>query len=93
MLALGYGGYDDATMFPARLSPDDVILVIPNHPHRYGREPGDAWRELFVAFFGGGAISDLWRGHGLDQRVPVWPVGKPQRWERRLARLLKPPHD
>jgi AraC-like DNA-binding protein len=91
VLVLGYGRYDDAAGFSARLSPGDVILVVPDHPHRYGPEPGDAWREIFVAF--GGAIGDLWRGHGLDQRVPVWPVGKPQRWERRLARLLEPPHD
>jgi AraC-like DNA-binding protein len=91
VLVLGTGRYEDVAGFAVRLVPGDVILVVPGHLHRYGPEPGDSWREIFVAFTG--AIGELWCGHGLDIRLPVWSTGQPQRWERRLTRLLQPPRD
>ncbi len=89
VLVLGSGRYENAAGWSVRLSPGDVILVIPDHPHRYGPEAGDVWHELFVTFTG--PIGDLWYRHGLDQRLPVWSVGDPQPWIRRWERLLRPP--
>jgi AraC-like DNA-binding protein len=91
VLVLGFGRYEDITGFTVRLIPGDVILVVPGHLHRYGPESGDTWSEIFVAFTG--AIGELWCGHGLDIRLPVWSTGQPEPWERRLARLLRPPRD
>lgn len=91
VLVLGTGRYEDASGFSVRLAPGHVILVAPDHPHRYGPEAGDCWHELFVAFTG--PIGELWHRQGLDPRVPVWSVGDPGPWERRWERLLRPPRD
>ena len=91
VLVLGSGRYEDAAGLSVRLHPGDIILVVPGHPHRYGPESGDDWREMFVAF--SGPVGDLWIRHGLDQRFPVWSTGNPRHWERRLNRLLQPSRD
>ena len=91
VLVLGSGRYEDAAGISIRVKPGDIILVHPGHPHRYGPETGDDWREIFVAF--SGPVGDLWCRHGLAQGMPVWSTGEPRRWERRLDRLLQPLRD
>ncbi len=68
LLLDGGGRYRDRRGMDLRLSPGDLVVVFPEHPHQYGPEPGDDWDEVFIAFKG--AAFEGWRAHGLLYRGP-----------------------
>ena len=90
VLLLGGGGrYRDRRGMDLRLSPGDLVVVFPEHPHQYGPEAGDDWDEVFIAFKG--AAFEGWRSHGLDPSHPVWRVDSLPTMARRFFKILRMP--
>lgn len=88
VLLLGGGGrYRDRRGIDRRLSPGDLVVVFPEHPHQYGPESGDHWDEVFIAFKG--AAFEGWRSHGLDPSHPVWRVDSLPTMKRRFFKILR----
>lgn len=89
LLLRGGGRYRDRRGMDRRLSPGDLVVVVPEHPHQYGPEAGDDWDEVFIAFKG--AAFEGWRSHGLDPSNPVWRVDSLPTMARRFFKILRMP--
>ena len=89
LLLKGGGRYRDRRGVDCRLSPGDLVVVFPEHPHQYGPESGDDWDEVFIAFKG--AAFEGWRSHGLDPSQPVWRVDPLPAVARRFFEILRMP--
>ena len=89
LLLRGGGRYRDRRGMDRRLSPGDLVIVFPEHPHQYGPEAGDDWDEVFIAFKG--AAFEGWRSHGLDPSNPVWRVDSLPTMARRFFKILRMP--
>jgi AraC-like DNA-binding protein len=89
LLLEGGGRYRDRRGMDRRLSPGDLVVVFPEHPHQYGPEAGDDWDEVFIAFKG--PAFEGWRTHGLDPSQPVWKLEAPRESARRFFEILRMP--
>lgn len=86
IITRGRGRYRDLKGYECELSAGDLIVVFPEVAHQYGPPDGETWDEIFLAFEG--PAFDAWRAEGLNPARPVWAVGEPQRWAKRIQSLL-----
>lgn len=86
IITRGSGRYRDLNGNDCELRAGDLIVVFPEVAHQYGPPTGETWDEIFLAFEG--SAFDAWRAEGLNPARPVWAVGQPQRWARRIQALL-----
>lgn len=86
IITRGRGRYRDLKGHDCELRAGDLIVVFPEVAHQYGPPDGETWDEIFLAFEG--PAFDAWRAEGLIPARPVWAVGEPQRWARRINHLL-----
>jgi AraC-like DNA-binding protein len=89
LLLNGGGRYRDRKGIDRRLSPGDLMVVFPEHPHQYGPEADDDWDEVFIAFKG--AAFEGWRANGLDPAHPVWRLEDLRSSAMRFFEILRMP--
>src|ERR1041385_4405080 len=83
----GVGQYHDASGLHQDLRPGDVIIVFPDHPHRYGATADHFWEEFWIVFEG--PMFDLWRKRGLiDPSKPIHHVEPVDYWRRRFEEVV-----
>lgn len=86
IITRGCGRYRDLNGHDCEVRTGDLIVVFPELAHQYGPADGETWDEIFLAFEG--LAFDAWRAEGLNPGTPVWQVGDPARWARRIRGLL-----
>jgi len=90
MLGNGVGSYRNETGFQCSLTSGNFFFTFPQFKQQYGPAKGESWGELYVSF--GGVLFE-W---AMEQRIlspeyPVWEMKRPERWVRRLQKLLQSP--
>src|ERR1043166_3287351 len=83
----GLGQYHDVRGLHRELHPGDLIIVFPDHAHRYGATADHFWQEFWIVFEG--PIFDLWRKKGLiDASKPIHHVEPVDYWLRRFEEVV-----
>jgi len=83
----GLGQYHDALGLHRELRAGDLILVFPDHAHRYGATADHFWEEFWIVFEG--PMIELWRKRGLiDPSDPIHHVEPVEYWHRRFEEVV-----
>lgn len=88
LMVAGRGYYQDSRGTKSALAPGDVVFVFPELAHAYGPEQGRPWTQVYFVF--SGPQFELWQREGILVRSrPVWKLGAPSYWRRRLGSVLQ----
>lgn len=87
-LVAGSGHYWDARGARRPVSAGNLIIVLPDVPHRYGPREGESWEEIYLVF--DGALFDLLRKSGLlDADRLVLRLDPVEYWFRQIATVAE----
>lgn len=90
ILEKGSGYYRDQNDYECELGYGHFFLTLPGIRHQYNTGQGDIWNDFHVCF--AGKIFDSYRACGIFAPArPVWQLGNPAPFIRRLQNLFKNP--